>query len=45
LRSVAERLEHQSRKDGLVSVAPLVAEIKAEFARAEAELKKLIAPK
>src|SRR4051812_7034174 len=38
LRSVAEKLEHHSRKDGLATVAPLVIEIKAEFVRAEAEL-------
>jgi len=45
LRSAAEKLEHQSRKDGLAGVAPLVEEIKTEFARAETELRKLITPK
>ncbi len=45
LRNVAEKLEHQSRKDGLGSVARLVSDIKAEFARAEIELRKVIAPK
>ncbi len=42
LRATAERLEHQSRKDGLGNVAPLVETVKAEFTRAEAELRKLI---
>jgi HPt (histidine-containing phosphotransfer) domain-containing protein len=43
LRAVAERLEHQARTDGVANGAPLIAEIKAEFSRAEAELLKLIA--
>ena len=41
LRAVAEKLEHLSRKDGLAAVKPLVADVKAEFARAQAELTKL----
>jgi HPt (histidine-containing phosphotransfer) domain-containing protein len=45
LRAVAEKLEHQSRTEGLGAVAPLVGELKAEFAHAETELRKLIAPK
>lgn len=45
LRAVAEKLEHQSRKDGVGAVAPLVADIKTEFTRAEAELRKLLAPR
>jgi HPt (histidine-containing phosphotransfer) domain-containing protein len=45
LRAVAEKLEHKSRTEGLGAVAPLVAEIKTEFARAEIELRKLIAPR
>ena len=45
LRAVAEKLEHQSRKEGLEAVAPLVAEIKVEFSRAEGELRKIIAPR
>ncbi len=45
LRAVAEKLEHQSRTDGLVSVAANVAAIKVEFARAETELRKIVAPK
>ena len=45
LRSVAEKLEHQSRTDGLASVTPFVDEIKAEFVRAEIELRKIIAPR
>ena len=43
LRSVAEKLEHQSRKEGLAGVAPMVAEVQVEFARAEAELRQIIA--
>ena len=43
LRSVAERLEHQARTDGVASGAHYISEIKAEFARAEAELAKLTA--
>ena len=43
LRAIAEKLEHQSRSEGLAGVAPNVAALKAEFARAETELKKLIA--
>lgn len=42
LRSVAEKLEHQSRTEGLGAVAPLVAGVQAEFARAEAELRKIV---
>jgi HPt (histidine-containing phosphotransfer) domain-containing protein len=45
LRAVAEKLEHKSRTDGIVAVTSLVGEIKAEFARAEIELRKIIAPK
>src|SRR5258708_4976925 len=45
LRAVAEKLEHQSRTDGLAGVASLVGEIKVEFGRAEAELRKILAPK
>lgn len=42
LRSVAEKLEHQARTGGLTDVAALVSEIKAEFARAQTELGKLV---
>src|SRR3954470_10586089 len=42
LRAVAEKLEHQSRTAGLGGVTKLVAEVKAEFARAQAELSKLL---
>ena len=45
VRAVAEKLEHQSAKQGLGGVAPLLAEVKAEFARAHAELSKLLAPR
>jgi HPt (histidine-containing phosphotransfer) domain-containing protein len=41
----AAALEHKSRTDGLTAVASLVTDIKTEFARAETELRKLIAPK
>jgi HPt (histidine-containing phosphotransfer) domain-containing protein len=43
LRAVAEKLEHQSRTSGLVNVGSLVADVKTEFARAQAELAKLVA--
>jgi HPt (histidine-containing phosphotransfer) domain-containing protein len=43
LRSVAEKLEHHARTQGLVGVTTLLADIKTEFARAHAELSKLIA--
>lgn len=42
LRAVAEKLEHQSRTDGLGGVSALVTELKSEFARADAELKRLL---
>jgi HPt (histidine-containing phosphotransfer) domain-containing protein len=42
VRAVAEKLEHQSRTQGLDSVNPLVTELKSEFSRAEAELSRLI---
>lgn len=42
LRSAAEKLEHHARTHGLTDVAALIGEIKAEFARANAELSKLI---
>ena len=42
LRAVAERLEHHARTNGMKAAAPFVAEIVAEFARARAELTKLI---
>ncbi len=42
LRAVAEKLEHESRTKGLGGVDALVAEVKAEFARAQAALTTLI---
>jgi HPt (histidine-containing phosphotransfer) domain-containing protein len=42
LRAAAEKLEHQARSQGLVDVAPLVATVKSEFARAQSALKALI---
>ena len=44
LRTGAEKLEHQARTDGLGGVGPLVTEIVAQFAQAEVELRKLLAP-
>ena len=44
LRAVAERLEHHARTHGVAGGVTFVAEIKSEFARAHAELMKLIAP-
>jgi HPt (histidine-containing phosphotransfer) domain-containing protein len=45
LRFVAEKLEHESRKTGLAEATPLVEAIKVEFARAQAELDKLVQPR
>src|SRR3954470_5185246 len=42
LRAVAEKLEHESRTNGLGNVGELVAQVKTEFARAQVELSKLI---
>ncbi|PTX94241.1 Hpt domain-containing protein [Opitutus sp. ER46] len=42
VRTVAERLEHHSREHGLADVAPLIAELRAEYDRAEAELRRII---
>src|SRR3954466_10199566 len=42
LRAVAEKLEHQSRTVGLTGVTELVADVKTEFARAQAELTKVV---
>jgi HPt (histidine-containing phosphotransfer) domain-containing protein len=41
LRAAADKLEHHSRKEGLTAVNDMVAAIKAEFAQAAAELKRL----
>lgn len=43
LRVAAEKLEHQSRTRGLADVEALIAQVKAEFARAQTELSALIA--
>ena len=45
LRAVAEKLEQQARKDGVNGGAAFVADIKAEFTRAQVELTKLIQPR
>ncbi len=42
LRSVAEKLEHQSRDTGLADVGSLLSQLKSEFTRAEIELSKLV---
>jgi HPt (histidine-containing phosphotransfer) domain-containing protein len=42
LRAVAEKLEHHAKKDGLVDVAALIAELKTEFANARTALQALI---
>jgi histidine phosphotransfer protein HptB len=43
LRAVAEKLEHESRTQGLAQVSEFLAQLKVEFARAQAELTTLIA--
>lgn len=43
LRTAAEKLEHQARTNGIGDVASLVAQVKAEFDRAQAALLTLIA--
>lgn len=42
LRAAAEKLEHRARTEGLANVVSLVAEIKAEFARAQSALASLV---
>jgi hypothetical protein len=42
LRAVAEKLEQQSRTQGLNAIAPAVDELKSEFTRAKGELGKLL---
>lgn len=42
LRTAAEKLEHLARTQGLGNVASLVAQVKAEFSRAQAELAMLV---
>lgn len=43
VRSVAEKLEHQSRNSGLDNLDPLIAELESEFATAKTELEKYTA--
>jgi HPt (histidine-containing phosphotransfer) domain-containing protein len=43
LRAAAEKLEHHARSEGLNGIAPHVAAVQAEFERAEAALKALLA--
>jgi histidine phosphotransfer protein HptB len=42
LRAVAEKLEHQSRTEGLGNVTGLLTELRNEFTRAQSELNKLM---
>lgn len=42
LRAAAEKLEHLSRSQGLAQVGGLVAEVKTEFDRAQAELSAIV---
>lgn len=42
LRAAADKLEHYSRREGLTAVDEMVTAIKAEFAQAATELKRLI---
>jgi HPt (histidine-containing phosphotransfer) domain-containing protein len=44
LRAVAEKLEHQSKAAGLADVSSLLAAVKTEFARTQAELNRLLPP-
>ena len=43
LRAAAEKLEHESKVNGLGSVAPLLETVKAEFKRAQTALSALLA--
>ena len=43
LREIAERLELQSRRDGLTKVESLIADCEEEFVRVDAELRKVAA--
>lgn len=45
VRARAEALEHRSADEGLANVAGPLAELKAEFERAKAELAKLVGPR
>ncbi len=42
VRAIAEQLEHHSAKQGLDGVAPMMAALKTEFARAQSEFAKLL---
>ena len=42
LRASAEKLEHHSQKSGLHDVSTMIAAVKTEFARAKAELDRLL---
>ena len=42
LRTVAEKLEHQARTQGLANVSAMIAQVKAEFGRAQGALNVLL---
>jgi histidine phosphotransfer protein HptB len=44
LRAAAEQLERRAHQQGLGEIAPLLASLQVEFARAESELIRLITP-
>src|SRR5438552_2293909 len=44
VRGAAEKIEHHSNKQGLDNVVGMIADLKNEFARAQAELSKLLQP-
>ncbi|HWZ93900.1 MAG TPA: Hpt domain-containing protein [Opitutaceae bacterium] len=44
LRAAAEKLEHYAKKNGLVDVATLIADVKTEFASAKTALNGLLTP-
>jgi HPt (histidine-containing phosphotransfer) domain-containing protein len=45
VRALAEKLEHQSAKEGLGNVSGLIATLKSEFAKTQAELTRLFPPR
>jgi histidine phosphotransfer protein HptB len=45
LRAAAEKLEHRAHTSGLADVTSMIADVKNEFARAQAEIAKLVPPR
>lgn len=45
LRSLAEKLEHESRTNGLANVEPLIVQLDETLAATKAELERIIAPR